>query len=568
MGPRRFPEFINKLANVADKPGLLSQIRPMPEELLNEARRLGQAGRIAEAAEFYARVLRADPRNFEAHHALGMIFLQNGGFDQAQILLAEAVRLDPLSLDSHYACGIAQLHLGRHREALASFDAALALRPGFVGALSNRGTALLGLNAFDEALAGFDAVFAIDPEHAVSWSNRGNALLAMRRFEEAVASYDRALAIRPDFPEARDNRTYALGVIAFQNGQFEEAQRILDEAVRLNPSLLDGLCIRGIALMRLGRREEALACFDRALAAKPDFVEALTNRATALLELKRFDEALAGFDAALGIDPRHAVAWNNRGNTQTALKQFQDAIASYDRALAIQPDFPEARDNRATALFALGRLSRCPPAYMRALFDDYSSYYDASMVGALGYRGHLHLRNLAERVLPRLTPPWRILDLGCGTGLVGTAFADLAQGGRLDGVDLSPRMIEAARARGIYDELILGDLEIFLTTLGTGYDLILAADTMVYFGDLAPTFAGVVQQLQPGGFYLFAVEAKAGQGWEQTPLNRFRHSEDYLRTQAARAGLTFVDIMECLLRREQNEPVNGLAVALQKPADS
>jgi predicted TPR repeat methyltransferase len=540
----------------------------MPEELLNEARRLGQAGRLAEAAELYARILRDDPRHFEALCALGTIFFQNGGFNQAQILFAEAVRLSPLSPDAICASGVSLLNLGRPREALACFDRALTIKPDHVEALSNRATSLLALNAFDEALAGFEAVFALDPGHAVSWSNRGNVLLAMQRFKDAVASYDRALAIRPDFPEARDNRQYALGMIYFHSGQFEQAQQVLDEAVRLNPRLLDGLCIRGIALMRLGRRQEAIACFERALAAKPDFVEALSNRATALLELKRFDEALAGFDAALAIDPRHAVAWNNRGNTQTALKQFRDAIASYDRALAIQPDFPEAKANRVTALFGLGELSRCPPEYMRALFDDYSSYYDASMVRVLGYRGHFHLRTLASRILPRLTPPWRILDLGSGTGLVGMAFADLTQGGRLDGVDLSPRMIEAARKRGIYDDLILDDLEAFLARPGAVYDLILAADTMVYFGDLGPTLAGVVQRLQPGGFYLFAVEAKPGQGWEQTPMNRFRHSTDYLRAEAARAGLIFVDIMECVLRREVGDPVAGFAVGLQKPAES
>src|SRR5439155_9470812 len=141
---------------------------------------------------------------------------------------------------------------------------------------------------------------------------------------------------------------------------------------------------------------------------------------------------------------------------------------------------------------------------MRALFDDYSSYYDAAMVEALGYRGHLHLRSLAERVLPRLTPPWRILDLGSGTGLVGEAFADLAAGGRLDGIDLSRRMIEAARARGIYDDLILGDLESVLAEPGRTYDVILADDTMIYFGDLYPTLSGILERLEPGGFCIFA----------------------------------------------------------------
>ena len=535
----------------------------MSDQLLLDAQRLHRAGRVTEASRVYLQILDTCPQNFGAHHALGHICFQSGQFDRAQHLLGEALRLNPDSLDCLGMRGVALLHMKRHRDALACFDKALCIRPDCVDTLSNRAIAYLELQEFENALAAFDAIFLMDPNHAVSWSNRGNVLVAMRCFAEAVSSYDRALAIRPDFPAARDNRKYALGMSYFEKGKFDEAQYVLDEAVRLNPTLLDALCIRGVALLRLRRHREALACFEHALTAKPDFVEALSNRATVYLELGRLEEALAGFDAALAIDSHHAVSWNNRGNVLTAMKRYEEAVASYDNALAIQPEFSEAKDNRLNALFALRRMDRCPPAYIRSLFDDYSSYYDTAMVESLGYRGHLLLRTLAERVLPTLMPPWRILDLGCGTGLVGEAFKDLAQGGRLDGIDLSPRMIEAARHRNIYDHLILGDLETVLAEPGCKYDLVLAADTMVYFGDLGPSFLGIAKRLGPSGFFIFAVEAMAGHGWEQMPVNRFRHSEAYLRAESARAGLNWGGLMECIIRREFNEPVIGFAVALQ-----
>jgi predicted TPR repeat methyltransferase len=317
--------------------------------------------------------------------------------------------------------------------------------------------------------------------------------------------------------------------------------------------------------MREGHFQDAIGAFDEAIEVKPDFVDAMSNRATSLSEQRRYEEALAGFDQALSLDAEHAISWNNRANTLAAMKRFEDAVASYDRALELSPMFLEAKDNRLNALFELKRGRRCPPAYMRGLFDDFSLHYDETMLEKLQYRAHLHLRQLAERVLPRLTPPWRILDLGCGTGLVGDVFKDLAAGGRLDGIDLAPRMVEAARARDIYDELILGDLESVLQGPGLTYELILAADTMIYIGDLAPTFLGVAKRLEPEGFYIFAVESAADGEWHQTPANRFRHSPAYLKAEAERVGLVLVDTMECTLRNEASTPVAGLTVALQKP---
>ena len=308
-----------------------------------------------------------------------------------------------------------------------------------------------------------------------------------------------------------------------------------------------------------------MPAFDRALALKPEFLDALSSRATALLELNRTAEAAAGFDAALALDPSHAISWNNRGNALAAMKRFDEAILCYERALALAPDLPQAVENRDNALFELKRANRCPPGYMRNLFDNFAPHYDRTMLEKLGYRAHLDLRALANRVLPRERPPRRVLDLGCGTGLVGEAFKDLAAGGRLDGIDIAPRMIEAARARGIYDDLILGDIETVLPALAPRYDLILAADTMIYIGDLSATFKGVATRLEAGGFYLFAVESKEADGWEQTPMHRFRHSESYLRSLAHQAGLDFVDIMDCKLRNEASAPVPGFAVALQKP---
>jgi predicted TPR repeat methyltransferase len=318
-------------------------------------------------------------------------------------------------------------------------------------------------------------------------------------------------------------------------------------------------------LMVTNRPAEAADALDRLLRTEPHRAIHWARRGTAMIGLGRHAEALQSFDAALAIDSAHAPTWSNRGASLLLLGRFSEAAESYDRALALDPESPNAAACRDFARFKMRQDSRCPPEYMRKLFDDFSTHYDTTMLETLSYRGHLHVRAMIDRVLPHPGRPLRILDLGPGTGLTGEAVKDLAAGGRLDGIDIAPLMIEKARARGIYDDLILGDIETVLATPGPRYDLMIAADTMIYFGDLGPTLAGVAARLEPGGFYVFAVEAMDGEHWEQTDAHRFRHSEAYLRAAAAQAGLVVREVMPCELRRHGAGMAAGFAIALEKP---
>jgi len=133
---------------------------------------------------------------------------------------------------------------------------------------------------------------------------------------------------------------------------------------------------------------------------------------------------------------------------------------------------------------------------------------------------------------------------------------------RLDGVDLSPAMIEKARLRNIYDRLEVADLE--TSAPAVQYDLILAADTLVYLGDLKPVFEAAHARLRPDGYFLFTVEKAEGDGFELGPKRRWRHSENYLRGMAERAGFSIAGLVAAAPRREANRPVEGFAVALAR----
>jgi predicted TPR repeat methyltransferase len=276
----------------------------------------------------------------------------------------------------------------------------------------------------------------------------------------------------------------------------------------------------------------------------------------ALLNAGLLPDAIAELQRALRLDytfadARYALgcAWLEAGEPDKALEAFSHLEEDED----LKAKIAQAQ--------AIKVRSRSDAGYVRHLFDQFSADYDARMTGQLTYRAPQILRELADLVMAG-RDGLSILDLGCGTGLSGAAFADLAS--RLDGVDLSPAMIEKARARNIYDALAVADIETHLAASDRRYDLILAADTLVYLGDLAPAFAGAAKALRPGGSFLFTVEKKAGEGFELGPKRRWRHSEVYLRDLAVRNGLDVSGLVACAPRREADLPVDGLAVALSR----
>jgi predicted TPR repeat methyltransferase len=208
---------------------------------------------------------------------------------------------------------------------------------------------------------------------------------------------------------------------------------------------------------------------------------------------------------------------------------------------------------------AIKAAARSDPGYVRHLFDQFSADYDSRMLGQLGYAAPAILAQLADLVMPG-RGGLAVLDLGCGTGLSGAAFR--ARAARLDGIDLSPAMIEKARTRGIYDSLEVADLETALQRAGRAYDLILAADTVVYLGDLTVLFEAVAARLTPDGYFLFTVEQATDTDFELGPKRRWRHSETYIRRLAQGCGLGVAGMVAAAPRYEAGEPVAGFAVAL------
>ena len=201
---------------------------------------------------------------------------------------------------------------------------------------------------------------------------------------------------------------------------------------------------------------------------------------------------------------------------------------------------------------------------MRDLFDQFAPRFEAELTGALDYRTPSLLAGLLERAGVAAARRLRVLDLGCGTGLSGAALADFAR--RLEGLDLSPRMLAEARKRGIYHALHKADLLDWLPGRTGAFDLIAAADVLNYLGELAPALAAIAGALAAGGMAAFSVEAGEGAPFALGAAMRYRHDPAHVAALAAAAGFTVVVQEAAVLRLEQGAPVAGALFVLRAGA--
>jgi predicted TPR repeat methyltransferase len=268
---------------------------------------------------------------------------------------------------------------------------------------------------------------------------------------------------------------------------------------------------------------------------------------------------------ATELAPGFASAWFTLGEIHEQLGQRDAAIAAFRKAQVADAD---DRHGASLRLMLLGaeKLSAMPQAYVRALFDQYAPRFETALVDDLGYRGPALLFKavLAARHAVRKPAFFkRAIDLGCGTGLAASAFAREVD--HFIGIDLSPRMIERARATGLYAEVEVSEMgEGLRGKPDASADLILAADAMVYLSDLAPLLQEAKRVLVTGGLLAFTVETHNGEGVILGEGLRYAHGAGYVRASIGDAGLTLSRCEDLSARNEDNVPVPGLVVVAAK----
>lgn len=379
------------------------------------------------------------------------------------------------------------------------------------------------------------------------------------RLPEAERGYRSVLKARPDDPDALN----FLGMLRCQASDPTEAATLLRRSVEADPSNPHAWLNLGNVLVILRKDEEARAAFTKATELAPNLAMAWFNLGVCLGRCKQPLEAASALHRALKIEPGHLRAYESLALVLHRLGNYAEAAEVFREWLAHDPDNPFARHMLAATSGAQAP-SRAADEYVRQLFDDFAANFDENLA-SLQYRAP-HL--IAER-LGREAPgnaPLDILDAGCGTGLCGPLVRALARS--LVGVDLSAAMVEKARARGGYDELVVEELCTFMSSRPESFDVVISADTLVYFGALEEPLRGARCCLRGCGLLIFTVEhwdprEDPGLGESSYRLathGRYGHSEEYVRAALEAAGFGGIAIEKGVLRRERGSDVMGLVV--------
>ena len=328
-------------------------------------------------------------------------------------------------------------------------------------------------------------------------------------------------------------------------------------------------CLRQVArTVRSGRVSRKLIVLTKAFFSSGDVIaDRRADYARMLAEQGDLTAAAELIEQALELAPDWAAGWDLLGSYHDKAGNVSAAIAAWRRLEALDDDGVFGARLKLAAHKAGPADGGTAMGYVEALFDQYASQFEQSLVGKLGYRVPDLLDDLVTEEMARLgiSRFERALDLGCGTGLMGEKLRSKV--GHLEGVDISAAMIAETARKGIYDSLQKGELVATLNTRRADADLVTAADVLIYCGALQPILAALMPAMRPGGLVAFSLEAHDGA--EEVflrPSLRYAHGVDATRTALVVAGLELLRFESAVLRFDRGAPISGILVVARKPA--
>ena len=363
---------------------------------------------------------------------------------------------------------------------------------------------------------------------------------------------------------------FSLAAQHHQKGNYKDAENLYKQILEVNPTHYQSLGNLGLLAKQFNKYNTSKRLLEKAIQISLNFANAHYNLGNTYQELGETQQAINCYQRVIQISPNHADTYHNLGvlmkqvgETQQAINYYQQAIALYDHVLISNPNDQRAHTSRQSTLHLLNSqvgvtTKTAPKHYIQSLFDDYAKRFDHHLTETLDYKVPQLLKNrLATQLGSNLTFDMAI-DLGCGTGLSGEAFRPICR--QLVGIDLSPKMIEKAEKKQVYDSIENGEINKYLERNSEKYDLFIATDLLIYVGDLTRLFSNVSKASKSKAIFLFSTESVKNIDYILTSEVRYAHSTDYINQLAKLHKFNILRVENTTIRKK----VEGQLFILQR----
>ena len=442
--------------------------------------------------------------------------------------------------------------------AIEGYTAASKIEPQWAGVHNCLGSINKQMGRPDVALAEYNEALRLSPHYGEAHANLAGLLKSQHKYADALNHYRLAVEGKPGSADLYLDLARAL----MDQGFYAQANMAIREAIRLVPTRTQFQTVLATLLSRQDKHDESIKVLTELVTTFPDDASFHSRLAWAYWKAERHDEAKKSAQDALWRNqnlpyPNYLLGW---------IAQKRDekdaAIGHYKRYLELDPGDSEGAQLALSRLGAAPVPERASDSYMKQIYANRAAFWDGNMESKTRYRAPLQVADALEKFMgPR--EGLDVMDMGCGTGMGGKFLRQRAR--RLDGLDMSPHMLEKAREKGFYDELIEGDLLKVLPARPERYDVVASAATLLHFGDLGEPFKAVAATLKPGGWFSFTVfPALEGNKVQVLPFNCHGHSPEHIRERAEETGFETISVDRQTHEYHKDEPQPGLVVVLRK----
>ena len=442
-----------------------------------------------------------------------MELYEKGNYNAILLRSSQLIEEYPFCINLHHILGVITFKSGNTKVAVEHFRKVIEIKPNHPKAYNDLGTALFELKKYGQSITAFKKAIQLNPKLFEAYNNLGKLYGELKEYDKAILNYKKSIEQKQNNFESYNS----IAIIFISKGDLNGAIKILLKAVKLDPKNFVAYNNIGVLQKRIGNLEYSKKSYIKAININSDYFEAHQNLANLYREVGDYKNAISSYKKALKIKPY-----------DTQVKHMLNAVCG-------------------------NTTMRPPKEYVENLFDEYAENFEISLKNNLDYKipqliaSYLKMNNFNSNN--------KILDLGCGTGLLGLELSEYF--GYIEGIDLSSLMIEKAKSKNVYNKLSKTDIIEYLSKEKLDFDIFISADVFVYIGDLNNIFRLIKSRNKRKGKLIFSTEHSNKKDFFLEKTGRYSHSKKYITKLCKQFDYQISFFKKTKLRKQSNHFIIG-----------